>query len=344
MLALDALFTGLDPQAYRNLARLLLPPAPRRAGAAPAPDRRLPLVLFVEGGQVVQYLRPGPRPTPAEHDQTLAALRAGYRGPTSLRALQKQMGARGVAVVEDDGLYQLAQAVESRLRPGDDLLTQGLRVAEGIKGLLGQKLHVHPNPLQLGVPRPDQALRAADLLLPDDRSFVLYIVDSRGETGPPAERGRPRVWTSLVLGKRRGAIHHVTTHLGLGLTAPSGDLRRDAKQLGQAAAARISPPHLGVYITLAAWRQVVGPQPGALARAVALGDAVLDPLPTWLLAVTGLGAATGLAEGAGKLLGRFLPRGVVDLAKQVGMSPFQVIGIDPMELWGRITGLARGEE
>ena len=72
--------------------------------------------------------------------------------------------------------------------------------------------------------------------------------------------------------------------------------------------------------------------------------AALDPAPAWLLAAAGLGAATGLAEGAGKLIGRFLPRGVVDLAKQVGASPFQAIGLDPMELWRHLTGLARSEE
>jgi hypothetical protein len=329
MLALHASFSGIDPQAWHHLYRLLLPPP--RGGHL---QRRQPLILFIENGQVVQVLRRGERPGPAEHAALLDDLRTRWRGPGSLRSLRRSTGAPFVAAIEDDGLVELARAIEARVRTGDDLLTQGLSALQAIQGQLGRKVHVDPNPLVLPVPRPDQAQRAFDLLLPDERSLILYIVD------------RGRVWTSLVVQKRRGAITHVTTHLGLMATSyygPTGDLRRDARLLQQAVAARLAPPHLGLFITLDAWRQVVGPQPGALARAVALGDAVVEPMPTWLLAAAGLGAATGLAEGAGRLLGRFLPKGVMDMAKQVGLSPFQVIGVDPLELWNRLTGLLRGE-
>jgi hypothetical protein len=352
MLALDASISGIDPLAWRNLARLFLPPpllpppaagpGQGRTGTGPREPRLF--CFFARGGQLVQLLYPG---APVhDHEALLRRCADLYRGPSSLPALRRAASAPFAALVEDDGLFLLARAVEGRIRPGDDLLTQGVAVAEALRQSTGpgRKLHLDPNPFVIGIPRADTLLRAADLLLPDDRSMVLYIVDMNGTTAQdPAARGRPRVWTSLVIGKRRGQVTSVTTHLGLGFSAPSRDLRGDARLLGRAASTRVAPPHLGLYITLDAWRRVIGPQPGALARAAALGEAVIEPMPTWFLATAGLGAATGIAEGAGKLLGRFVPKGVLDAAKQVGMSPFQVIGIDPLELWGQITGFLRAE-
>ncbi len=342
MLALDATFSGIDPVAWKNLSRLLLPPPAH--GTAPAgKTARPPLVLFLEGGRVVQMLRPGPRPSPEEHEAELSRHAALWHGPGSLRALRRAAQAGVLVVFEEDGPRELHCTVEGRVRGGDDPLQQLFGAIEAAREQHGRSFHVDPNPFVIPLPGAEVARRAIDLLLPDDRSLVLYIVDQTGETARPGSPRRPRVFASLVLCKRRGQITHVSTHAGLGLHEPSGDLRRDAKQLSQAAA-RVGKPHLGLYLTLPAWRRVVGPQPGALAKAVALGEAIIDPVPAWMLAMTGLGAATGLAEGAGRLLGRYLPKSVVSLAKQVGSGPFQALGIDPLDLWDRATRLARGED
>ena len=97
---------------------------------------------------------------------------------------------------------------------------------------------------------------------------------------------------------------------------------------------RLARPHVALFATLDAWREIVGPDPGSLARQVASRGAILDPAPPWALALAGVGAMAGVAQEASRLFGRFVPQAVKDTARAI--SPFAALGFDPIDLFTRI--------
>ncbi len=308
-------FDHLDPTAWRRVHHLLAPPRP----GAPASARSqspMPLVLFIEKGQCVKALRPGTgRLDPKDFP---------WSGTFSLGRHRRTVGAPIAFAVEDDALDRIAAVIDRRLLAGDDLAAQLLEASRAGRAELGRGVHVDPDVLGL-LPVPSYAAlqKTFDTLVPDDRSIALFLFDS--------SRGDP--WCSLIIAKQGGDAVRVTTHAALGVRAP--DFRGGRhKELLMALESKVARPHAALFATLDAWREIVGPEPGALATQVALGRAVIDPAPPWVVALTGAGAVAGVAQIASSLFGRFVPQAVKDTAR--AMSPFAALGFDPIEAFMKI--------
>src|SRR5262249_3569706 len=140
-----------------------------------------------------------------------------------------------------------------------------------------------------------------DALLPDDRTVALFVFDER-----PGPGGRPRgLYTSAIVEKRGGHAVRLTSHRALDLR-PTDFRNGRHKGLLAAIERRIARPHAALFCTPDAFRDIAGPDVGALARQVATRGAVIDPVPPWLLALTSIGAAASVAQGASRLFGRFV--------------------------------------
>ncbi|MSP63434.1 MAG: hypothetical protein EXR72_24440 [Myxococcales bacterium] len=299
----------IDPAAWRHAFRLLTPPS--RAPGAKRPGQP-PLLLFVEEGVCVKAIRPGiGRVDPAVFR---------WAGAWSLGRIRREAGAPLAIAVEGDALERIAGAIDSRIRAGDDYVAQLLEAARALRAEVGKGVHIDPDLLSV-VPIPSYAAlqKTWNMLLPDDRSAGLFVFD-RGE-----------LWTSYLVEKRAGELSRITTHAALGVARP--DMRRH-KELLEAMESRLARPHAAIFATLDAWREIIGPDAGALARQVALRGAIIDPAPPWVIALTGAGAMAGVAQGASRLFGRFVPQAVKDTARS--MSPFAALGFDPIDLFTKI--------
>jgi hypothetical protein len=308
VIAPDIAFDGIDPAAWSNALKLLAPPS-RGGGRS-----RAPLILFIEGGACVKAARIGEgRIDPATIEWT---------GPHSLGKVRRAIGAPIAAALEAGALDKVVGTLEGRLDGRADLAAQWMEGARILKAELGKTVHLDPDPLSLvPVPSFDVLQRTYDALIPDDSSVGLFVFD-RGE-----------LWTSLIGEKRSGDVVRVTTHAALGVARPDFRGGRQ-RELLDAMARNVARPFAALFATREAWRAISGPEPGALARQLAAREAVLDPAPPWLLALTGAGAALGVAAGASRLLGRFVPDAVKQAAQR--LSPFAALGFDPLEVFTKI--------
>ncbi len=314
MISHDIRIDHLDPTTWRRLPRLLAPPRPGAAVGSSGQRRPTPLVLFVEKGRCVKVIRPGVgRVDPADY---------AWAGGSSLGRLRRAAGAPIAIAVEDDAIERIAAAIDRRVLAGDDYGAQLLEAARAGRAELGRGVHVDPDVLGL-LPVPSYAAlqKTWDTLVPDERSVGLFLFD------------RGAVWCSLIVAKQGGDATRITTHAALGVARP--DMRGGRhKELLAAMEARVARPHAALFASLEAWREIVGPEPGALAKQVAMQRAIIDPAPPWVVALTGAGAVAGVAQGASRLFGRFVPQAVKDTAR--AMSPFAALGFDPIDAFTRI--------
>jgi len=308
MIALDIAFDRVDPAAWRNALALAFPPS--RTGVRRPPPS--PLVLFIEDNRCIKALRPGTgRLDPSQFS---------WSGPASLDRLRRAARAPFAIAFVDDALDRVAQAIERNVPLDGDLVAQWLAAASAVRAELGRGIHLDPDPIgRVPVPSFAALQKTWDALVPDDRSVALFVFDG----------GAP--WTSLVVEKQSGHAVRVTTHAALDLESPS--LRRH-REILDALARAVARPHAALFCTLDAWREIAGPDGGALARHVAAGSAILDPAPPWAVALVGAGAVAGVAQSASRLLGRFVPDSIKATARAV--SPFAALGFDPIELFVRI--------
>jgi hypothetical protein len=303
-------FDHIDAATWKNTLRLLTPPSPAGRKAGP---RRPGLVLFIEDGACTKALQPG--------GELLRAADFPWGGSWSLGRMRRAAGAPWAVAIEEGALERVIDQMDAHARTDEDIVAQGLHFARALRAEVGKGLHVDPDPLAR-VPVPSYAAlqRTADLLLPDGRSAALMVFDGDA------------VWASIIVAKERGDLVRVTTHAALGVARP--EFRRGAhKELLGAIESRVARPHVAGFMTLAAWRDVSSSRPGALAKQAATGEAVLDPAPAWLLALTGMGAVAGMAQGATQLLGRFVPDSIKSTARALTASPFAALGFDPISVF-----------
>ena len=291
--------------------RLLAPP---KRGVSSSLPHAAPLVLIIEEGRCVKAMRP--------FSKSLDASLFPWAGPWSLGQHRRSSGAPFAIAVEGEALERIAAAMDRRVVTGDDYVAQLLEVARAGRAELGKGIHVEPDVLGL-VPVPSYAAlqKTWDTLVPDERSIGLFVFDEGA------------VWCSAIVAKQGGEAVRVTTHAALGIARPEMRWGRH-KEILQAMESRVARPHAALFASLDAWREIVGPEPGALARQVALQRAIIDPAPPWLLALIGAGAMAGVAQSASKLFGRFVPQSVKDTAR--ALSPFAALGFDPIETFTKI--------
>ncbi len=348
MISRDLQVDQIDPQHFANLWRLMHPPTggdpePRIWGplaqifSAPAPDPdslsalspRLPALVLFTGRRVVRVIQVGGGVLP----------HAELRSPSQadLKAFRVAHELPFIAAVDLEALPRLWAEAQRKVKLEDDLVAQELCMLRVFQGALGRQVLVEPQ-LMGSMPLPTYAMlqNAFDHMLPDGRSFVFYLVD------------QGRIWTSLIAVKKGGDIVRVTSHAAIAREVRFSSIRSDAKAVNSAVAQHLAPPHIGIYLPLRIWHELVAGDRSAIARALANRQAILDPAPKWLLAIVGAGAmaevATRSMHLAGKLLSatklgsRFLPDGgKAKKLVQRAANPLEMIGLDPWEMlrWSR---------
>ena len=307
------------------------PPAESRI-----PDVRHGLLLLLREGRPAALvdLRAGFLPLPAWLSGAEAVDAA------ALRRLRHERGASWALAAGRQVVRRLEVAAARRFDAQADLLACVLPLAQEVRDAAAAGELLFSPALLQGVPIPaESAVRSAfDLVLPDDRSALLYVFGERGLS------------FALILEKRRGAIARITGHEALGGIAVRGAHWKAAvPRILQEAAQRVAPPAVGIFADEAALRRIVfGTEPAALPRALATRAVVLDPLPPWLAMLLGLDTAAKAAGTARNILRRFDPLGIAghfdmgrfagELQKRLGAeNPLtRVLGFDPLVVLARL--------
>ena len=212
--------------------------------------------------------------------------------PCSAEALARANHASWSAVIEAGTLESIMDRFAERARRGDDVAAQAISILQiAREEALAGRIEIWPGRLR-GVPIPAPAMVRGSLDSAcglDGRTMVIGLFEE-GE-----------LWTSiallavgpggfnLVLGPDEVPLRH-----GPPRRRPR---RRDYRHLSRAVEDRASPLALGCYAEVATIRKLeVDPSPGAWARAAALRDVILSPLPAPLAIPLGVDARLGRLE------------------------------------------------
>lgn len=317
VLAPDLQFVDVDGMHWARFLGLFLRSwaagGGEESGASARPGS---LFVFVDGGRVLRALLTGA----GEIDPA----RIPWRGPgTDLEPIRRAHGAVRVVVLDEGALARLVEEAERRLAPGQDYVEQILHLLGAWRARVGDGIWMEPRRLsRFQVPSYDAVQRTFDQLWPDGRTLVFYLIDEEAD----------EVYTSLILGKRKGDLSLVTTHLAVADEARIGrGWRRQCRDVLRTVSEWFGPPHIGLFASVESWRRVSGGPRGILAREIARRHVIVDPAPLWLLTLIGGSAALGIAEGAASILGRFVPHEWQ--ARLKSLAPFAPLGLDPVELW-----------
>jgi hypothetical protein len=246
--------------------------------------------------------------------------------PLTPEALARRHHASWAIVLEQGALENVMERFGARLRRGDDLTAQAILFATLVRDELATgAIAYHPSRLA-GLPMPTSKMvsRSLDAVCPREHSIVLGLFDA-GE-----------LHSAVAL--RRGAQGGFDWIVGpdelrrdMGLLA--GDFRRDYRHLARAVERRIGRLSLGVFSELSTFRALeVDPTPGAWARAVAIRDVVLSPVPAALAVPLGLDAGRAALSAV---------RGLVDRAQGLGAAaPVVHLVRDALTQASALAGLA----
>jgi hypothetical protein len=314
---------GIWPLA--RLAEATAPP-PRSTTAL---SLAMPAVVLTRGERIVRIVRLGGGTLAADLTSTQQA---------DLRAYRTRHGLPFVAAVDLDQLPAVWAEVQAAVRPEEDYVAQLLAMAHVLREALGRGA-LRLDPRAFGrVPLPSYALLQATFnqLLPDDRSFSFYLVDGG------------RIWTSLIAVKREGDLTLVTSHAAIADRVHLSSIRADAPAVVRVISERFAPVHIGVFLPLRTWHELVAGDRSAIARALASRQAVVDPAPSWLKALVGAGAVAEAATRSVRLAGKLLSASglgarllggaaAAERLVQTVSNPLEALGLDPWDLlrWAR---------
>ncbi|MBI5489608.1 MAG: hypothetical protein HY905_19905 [Deltaproteobacteria bacterium] len=258
----------------------------------------------------------------------------------ALRRLRRERGATWALAAGAEALRRLDEAVTAGFDPSADLLACALPLAQAVRDArLAGELLFSPSLLDdLPIPSIASVRGALDLVLPDDRSALLYAFGSRGLS------------FGFIAEKRHGAIVRVAGHDALGGIAVRGTHWKAAvPRILAEAARRFAPPAVGVFADESVLRGIVfGSEGAALPRALATREVIVDPLPAWLGVLLGLDTAAKAAGSARSLLRRFDPFGLAErldvgriageVQRRLGAeNPIaRVLGFDPLAVLSRL--------
>jgi hypothetical protein len=257
------------------------------------------------------------------------------RDERHLEQLRKESNLSCLVAVQRARLSALLAELQRAVRLDDDLVAQALSALKVLQRSLGQDVMVTPRLLPK-VPLPPFELlqKTFDRMLPDSRCAALYLIDGAA------------IHCSAIVRKRAGNIDLLTDHGALNELGPPIAVRsvKDAPVIRRLLTQRLAPPHVCAVMPLTTWARFVSGDRAAIARAMASRQAVLDPCPTWLLALVGAGAVTDAASRSAKLASKLLSRApggglfaqrAERMMEQV-KSPFDSLGLDPFEAmrWG----------
>jgi hypothetical protein len=230
--------------------------------------------------------------------------------PCSAEALARAHHASWGAILEAGTLEAIMDRFAERTRRGDDLTAQGITIAQVAREeLLAGRIALWPHRLR-GVPIPSAPMvrTSLDSVCPVGRTMLVGLFEA-GE-----------LWTSIALRRGPSGVNLVLgpdeVRSDMGLLA--GDWRRDYRHLARAIEDRSGPLAFGCYAEVATIRKLeVDPNPGAWARAAALRDVILSPLPAPLAIPLGVDAGRAAWSALRVVAERVDPVGVVAPAMAV---------------------------
>ncbi|MBI5500035.1 MAG: hypothetical protein HY907_07310 [Deltaproteobacteria bacterium] len=332
MIAADLRIDHLRPEELAAAWRFATePPAGSRIGDV---RRGLVLVLRERRPAVLADLADGfvPLPPWLPRDRPLDA--------AALRRLRRERGATWALAAGADAVRRLDEAVAAAFDPAADLLACALPLAQAVReARLAGELLFSPSLLDdLPIPSVASVRSAFDLVLPDDRSALLYAFGAHGLS------------FGFIVEKRQGVVARVAGHDALGGIAVRGAHWKAAvPRILAEAGSRFAPPAVGVFADESVLRGIVfGSEGVALPRALATRDVIVDPLPAWLGVLLGLDTAAKAAGTARSLLRRFDPLGLADrldvgriageVQRRLGAeNPLaRVLGFDPLAVLSRL--------
>jgi hypothetical protein len=305
-------FTATDWQRFLSLFR------PRRASGAPRDPER------PQGGVVAVHTEG--RLWKLVHTE-VGRLRLDDTQrdwPMSAEELAIRNHASWAARLEAGALEAIMERFGARARPGDDLITQVLALIQLARDELATgRIDVWPLRLR-GLPMPSPAMvrRSLDSVCPVGRVLVLGFFEG-GELWTSIALRRTEAGVDLVLGP-----DEIRAEMGL----LSADWRRDYRHLARAIEDRAGPIAMGCYADVSTVRSLaVDPTPGAWARAVAVRDVILSPLPAPIAIPLGIDVGRAAWGAARRIAERVDPVGVVgptlELALRFGEPALRKLGV-----------------
>lgn len=261
--------------------------------------------------------------------------------PVPAEDLARRHKAGWAAVLEAGALDTIMDRFAQRCRRGDDLTTQTLHLLEVSRDeMLAGRLSFWPRRLAgLMLPTASMVRGTLDSVCPVGRSMVVGLFEE-GE-----------LWTAIAI--RRGS-DGIDTILGpdevrvdMGLLA--GDWRRDYRHLLHAIHDRLGPVAFACSSEVTTLRRLLtDPTPGAWARAVAVRDVILSPVPGAVAIPLGIDAGRAAMSMFRSMVERLDPLGVAvptaqALLDAVGGEPevTRVLGFNPLELLRRLVSRER---
>lgn len=322
MLAPDVRFEGFNATDWTRVLSLF---QPRRAsGAERDPDRPRGLVVAVHSrGKLWKLVH-----------TKVGRLRlddAQRDWPLSAEELARRNVASWAISIEAGALERVMERFGARARRGDDLVVHLVTMAELLQAeVLAGRIEVWPNRLQgVPIPAPSVVRGTLDSVCPVGRAMVVGLFE-HGE-----------LWTCIALRRAREGVNVVLgpeeIRADMGLL--SGDWRRDYRHLAHAVEDRLGPLAFGCYAEVETLRKLeVDPSPGAWARAAALRDLILSPLPAPLAIPLGVDATMFAVHALRAVAERVDPLGIVspsmDLMRELAKdyAGVNVLGFHPLEL------------
>jgi hypothetical protein len=296
MFTADVRFEGFSTTDWGRLLsvfRVVEPPA-----AADAPIGGL--VLVHDGGRLRKAL----------HTRDGRVDPQTIRWPADLAEVAAEQRVRWIWTFHSGALDELMERFGARVQRGDDALAQALTLFGAFRELLSEgAIGSWPRKLQ-GVPIPTRAVvdRAIDTLVPQGRTMLLALYE-QGE-----------LWTALVIRRATGTPARFDAiagpmHLRREMGFVSGDFRRDYRHLVAAVEAIYGPLSVGLHAEVDTVRRLItSAEAGDWARAVALRDIVLSPLPVMLALPLGVDATRGAMNLAARAARQVDPLGIVQPA------------------------------
>lgn len=292
-------FEGFDARSWTNLLSLFAPGVRDRLDVEPpASDSPDAEPVAQRAGSVIVVRAPDGRVLSAFHTLRGRLRDVSYDGPDDLPRIASEYGARRAFELREGVLEEVVERLAVRLERRDDYVTQWLVLARILREVTeAGKIRSWPRPFgDLPVPTAGMVRRALDLVLPDEHALVAVLWD---DTTP---------WTAVVLRRRKGELDLVA---GPDLIARwagplGGDWRRDLRVIVDAVSRTVAPVHLGLFADVNAMRHLLAnPDPGAWARAAAVRDVVVHPLPPYAAVALGADAFRAATHATATLLGGF---------------------------------------
>jgi hypothetical protein len=261
--------------------------------------------------------------------------------PLSAETLAGRHDASWGLILETGALDTIMERFGARARRGDDLTAQILTLLEIARDELhAGHLELWPRRLRgLPIPSPGVVRSTLDSVCPPGKTIVVGLFEA-GE-----------LWTSIAL--RRGALGFDLllgpdeVRVDMGLLA--GDWRRDYRHLYHTVEERSGPVALGCYAEVSTIRKLmVDSTPGVWARAVAVRDVILHPVPAALALPLGIDAGRAALSALRSVAERLDPFGIAGPAMRALLdSPMadpvitRVLGFNPLELLRRLVARER---